>query len=158
VLLGGAYANIGLTDKLYIQPEVLYSKQGVDFEADGAEGSVNYDYLNIPLMIQYGITDKIRVELGPQIGILMNVKTEVIFKLDGEDEEFTISSDSKDYTKSIDLGLNFGGTYQMDNGVNISLRYNLGLSPIEKEGDKDNNIFEIDGKHSVLSLGVGYTF
>lgn len=161
-MYGGVYANIGLTDKIYFQPELLYSQQGVEFEIEEFEESARMNYLNIPLMFQYGITDNIRVEFGPQVGILLDAENELRVKDNGS--TFSATVDAKDFTKPVDVGLNLGGTYQMDNGFNVSIRYNLGLTSIGEAEDidiLDEEILSIDledVRHSTLSVGVGFTF
>ncbi len=136
---GGVYANMSLTDDIFFQPELLYSMQGAEFEGD-TDGKITLDYLNIPLMFQYGVTENIRVELGPQVGILLTSETEI--------EDITV--DTKDDTKSIDFGVNAGGSYYMENGLSFTLRYSLGLTTFSE-------VEEADMKNAVLSVGVGYS-
>jgi len=135
----GAYANLGLTEKIFFQPELLFSMQGVD--ADEGDGSTKLNYINIPLMFQYGLTEEIRLELGPQVGMLLSAD------LDNGEQEV----DFKDEMSSIDFGMNVGASYNMDNGLSVSVRYNMGLTEV-----MDSEIFESDAKNSVISIGVGY--
>lgn len=172
---GGGYMNIPLSRKFFLQPELLYSLQGAksstDFPAPIGIDKLDYDehiklnYLYVPIMLQYAVSKHIRVEFGSQLGILL--------KAELEQEVITVSSigtlkdkitlDIKDDAKSIDLGVNIGGVYVLDNGLNLTLRYSLGLTTIG-EGDKidssiDTLFFDLpESKNSVLSLGVGYTF
>lgn len=150
----GGYANIGLTEKLFVQPEVLFSMQGSRFDGE-IDGGSDLNYINIPVMVQYGVTDNIRVELGPQVGILLSAEQ-------GADDD---KVDVKELTKSVDFGVNAGGTYYMDNGLNFTLRYSMGLTNI---GDADGlsevidgitiEVEEADTKNAVISVGVGYSF
>lgn len=136
---GGVYANLGLTEDIFFQPELLFSMQGV--EADEGDGGTKLNYINIPLMFQYGITDEIRVEAGPQVGLLLSADLDV-----GEGDV-----DFKDEMSSIDFGMNLGASYNMDNGISVSVRYNLGLTEVI-----DSDVFESDAKNSVISIGLGY--
>lgn len=159
-LYGGIYANIDLTNKISFQPELLYSRQGVEFDIEGDYEHAKLEYLNIPLMFQYGISDHFKVELGPQIGILLNADTE--FRTIEDGAVFNTIFDGSNYTKSIDVGLNIGGSYHMDNGLNLSIRYNYGLTKIGEVKDIDDpaEALSIDldeARHSVISVGVGFT-
>ena len=134
----GGFAEIKLSDKFAVQPELLYSSQGG--KADG--GTVNTDYLNIPVMAKFYATEQFSIEAGPQVGFLMSAKV----KPDSGDDQ-----DIKDMLKSTDFGMNLGLGYNFTENISANLRYNLGLS----------NIVDADGadiKNNVFSLSVGYKF
>lgn len=153
----GVYTNIEITDKLKLQPELLYSTQGGKKEgSDITEGvPFNYvfkfktSYLNIPLMLQYTLTDNLIVEVGPQIGFLLNAELETNIDIQGR--TVTEEKDVKDLFSTLDFGLNFGLAYHFLNGLNINTRYTLGLTEIIKENPAGE-------KNSVIQLGLGYTF
>lgn len=132
----GGYANMGLSDKIFFQPELLFSMQGAEPEEGDIDTKLNY--INIPLMFQYGITDEIRVEAGPQVGMLLSAEIGDV--------------DFKDEMSSIDFGMNVGASYNMENGFNVSVRYNMGLTEVI-----DSDVLESDAKNSVISIGVGYS-
>ena len=149
---GGVYANMELSDKIFFQPELLFSMQGAKFKAEGIEGELKYNFINVPLMLQYGVTDNIRVELGPQVGLVLSADSKT-----GD-----VDVDVKDNTKTIDFGVNLGGTYYMDNGLNFTVRYNMGLTKLGKAssttvGGITVETEESDIKNSVISIGVGYS-
>jgi len=75
----------------------LFSTQGTTIEGyDGdSNNNVKLNYLNIPVLAKYYITDAFSVEAGPQIGLLLSAKSR------GED--------IGDLYKSSDFGLNLGG-------------------------------------------------
>lgn len=146
----GVVAEILISDKFAVQPELLYSKQGADYSEDfdgmSYDGTVNVDYLNIPIMAKYFVADGFSIELGPQIGILLSAKDEY------EDEE----DDIKDFLKGTDFGLNFGLGYKLANGLNFGVRYNMGLSD-----NLDIDDYEVEGaeyKNSVIQISLGYFF
>jgi len=135
----GGFAEIKISDKFAVQPELLYSTQGAKFD----EGSTTLGYINIPVMAKFFVAESLSLEAGPQIGFLTSAKS----KFDG------VSVDVKDELKSVDFGLNFGLGYDFTPNVYAGFRYNLGLSNIvDAKGDDD----EI--KNSVLSLSIGYKF
>lgn len=58
---------IPITDAISFAPELLLSFQG----AKDDDESLKLNYLNIPLMGKYHITEEIAVEFGPHIGLLL---------------------------------------------------------------------------------------
>ncbi|CAM1354821.1 porin family protein [Tenacibaculum insulae] len=145
----GGVAEIEISDKFSIQPELLYSEQGFKVESEqmgfNVEETLKLSYLNIPVIAKYYVAEGFSLEAGPQIGFLMSAKAKV--EAAGQSAE----EDVKDDLKSIDFGLNFGAGYKLDNGLNFSARYNLGLSNISE--DDDNEV-----KNGVFQISVGYSF
>lgn len=138
----GGFAEIKISDKFAVQPELLYSLQGTKFEEGGVEANYNLSYINIPVMAKFFVAEGFSLEVGPQIGILTSAK------LKFEDE----SEDAKEFFESIDFGLNFGAGYDVAENINIGLRYSLGLSNIAKDsGDEKLS-------NSNIALAIGYKF
>ncbi|MGO4772299.1 porin family protein [Flavobacterium sp. W22_SRS_FK3] len=154
----GGFAEIKLSDKFSIQPELLYSAQGMkvdNFEVELGDGFYSTDvkfnlaYLNVPVMFKYYAAEKFNLEAGPQVGFLTSAKLNV--KVDGYGSS---DQDVKDNFESVDFGLNFGAGYDFTEHFFANVRYNLGLSNIAKtEGGEDATI-----NNSVFSLNVGYKF
>ncbi len=141
----GFMAEIMFSDVFAVQPEIVYSAQGSDYEDPGDTGTAKVDFINIPIMAKYYVTEGLSLEAGPQVGILSSAK----FEYDGGEEDF------KEDLKGIDIGVNFGLGYKLENGLNFSARYNLGLTDM-------NDSEELDGgaeyKNSVIQISVGYFF
>ncbi|MBC2845101.1 porin family protein [Winogradskyella flava] len=134
----GVMSEIKLSDKFSLQPELIYSGQGADTNT-ASEGSISLNYLNIPLIGKYYVTKRLSLEAGPQIGVLLSTKGGTI--------------DYKELLKPVDYGVNFGVGYKLDNGLNFTARYNLGLSDInDVDGFPDKN------SNGVFQLSVGYFF
>jgi long-subunit fatty acid transport protein len=131
----GGFAEIKISDKFAVQPELMFSAQGA--ESDGEK--LNLNYLNIPVLAKYYVAKSFSLEAGPQIGFLLSAKE------DGED--------FKDYLSSTDFGFNFGAGYDFTENLSAGLRYNLGLSNIIDSEDNDGSI-----KNSVFSVSLGYKF
>lgn len=148
VLFGG-FLEYGLTEKLVLQGEVFYSGQGI--KGDYGDADENYmlalDYINVPLLAKYTIADRLSLEFGPQIGFLVSAST--IEKEDGE----TDKEDWKEYYKSTDIGLAFGGSYEFKNHLGVNLRYTFGMTNLIED---DN--WEDDLKNRVLSISLFYKF
>ncbi len=137
----GAVAEIGISDKFSVQPELLYSEQGAKDESDDDE-VVRTNYLTLPILAKYYLTDGLSLEAGPQIGFLLTAEV--------EDDGDTI--DLKDNTKGTDIGFAFGLGYKMDNGLNFGLRYFLGSDINDVDGDSDKI------SNRVFQLSLGYFF
>ncbi|WP_106793891.1 porin family protein [Aquimarina sp. Aq78] len=132
----GAMAEIKVSNKFSLQPELIYSGQGYDTSID-SEGIIALNYLNIPLIAKYYVTERLSLEAGPQIGFLLSTKGG--------------TKDYKDLFKTTDFGMNFGLGYKLDNGLYFSARYNLGLTDINNiDGISDKN------KNGVFQLSIGY--
>ena len=146
----GVVAEIMVSDMFAVQPELLYSAQGSDYEEDFEgetyEGEVPVDYLNIPIMAKLYVGEGgFSVEAGPQIGLLLSAKD----KGEGYEE------DIKDQVKGTDFGVNFGLGYKLENGLNFGARYNLGLTDVNDSETLDSGS---EYKNSVIQVSVGYFF
>lgn len=157
----GGFAEIKVSDKFSVQPELLYSTQGAKNETSEddftSESKLNLSYLNIPIMAKYYVSEKFSLEAGPQIGFLLSAKSKYEFtESDGEGGSISVSGDEdvKDSFESIDFGLNLGTAYDFTENLFAGLRYNIGLSNVAKtESGDDTKI-----NNSVISLSLGYRF
>ena len=156
---GGLFADVKLSEKVSLQPEVLYSLVGTkidDFtiDIDGQEytGDVNFNmsYIYIPVMLELKVAEKFNLEVGPQLGFLLSAKS--VTKLEGNSQK--VKEDIKSIFNTIDFGLNFGANYDFDEHFILGFRYNLGLSNIAKTEEGDSSKIQ----NSVFSLGLGYKF
>ena len=155
----GGFVAIKVSDKLVIQPEILYSTQGssvknISLVLDGtnytADIKFNLSYINVPVMFKYYAADKFSIEAGPQVGFLSSAKTAT--KVDGFSQ--TVDQDIKDSFESVDFGLNIGAGYDFTKKVSAGIRYNLGLSNLAKTESGDNTKIN----NSVFSISLGYKF
>ena len=77
--LAGVYAQFGLNDRVSIQPELLYARQGFRYDEIVLGGSstqrVNrLDYVKLPVLLVYNLTDNVSVHVGPEIAVLTKIK------------------------------------------------------------------------------------
>lgn len=134
----GGLAHIHLAPQFALQPEVVYSQQGLQTNVTGTETTLKLDYVNIPVMLQYMFDNGFRIEAGPQLGFLVNAKVG--------------SLDNKEDYKSTDVGVGVGLGYLSYSGFGVSGRYNFGLTNIN-EYDPSNKI-----TNRVGQIGVFYMF
>lgn len=120
----GLMGHIHLSNQFALQPELVYSAQGAKYPVAGEDVSLNLNYVNVPVLFQYMFDNGFRIQAGPQLGILASAKSELN------------NADLKDDFENIDLGLGLGASYiNPETNFGIDLRYNLGLSNINKIGN-----------------------
>jgi len=135
----GALAHIHASSHFAVQPEITFSTQGGESPTE----KLKLDYVNVPVLLQYMVSDGFRLETGPQIGFLISAKEKA-----GDNE-----ADIKDLFKGIDFSWDFGAGYVFSSGFGIDARYNLGLSDIA-----DNPNIDIKAKNRVIQIGLFYQF
>jgi hypothetical protein len=140
-LHAGAFANFGLSDMISIQPEVLYSQKGAQFE-ENSDVKYKLNYIDIPVMVKVN-ADGLFFEAGPQLGILAGAKL-----TDGDTDV-----DIKEAHQTIDFGYAVGLGYQLESGPMIGLRYNGGITNVFKDASDDEK-----ARNSAFQLYLGYTF
>ena len=168
----GAFAEIKITDKFSVQPELLFSMQGAKQEYTYFESfdgftieetekvTIKLSYLNLPIMAKFYATEKFSFEAGPQIGFIMSAKVDYDYTYREtfggitEIETESGSEDIKDDLKSIDFGFGFGAGYKFTENLSLGARYTLGLSSIAKDFDGES----FDLKNNVLQVSLSYKF
>lgn len=139
--LGGGFVNFGLSDLISIQPEVLYSQKGCGYDAN-SNYKTKFNYIDVPVLVKVN-AGGLFFEGGPQVGFLAAAKT--------TDGNTTV--DVSDQLKGVDFGYVVGLGYQLESGPMLGLRYNGGISDLNKTttaNDKQRN--------SAFQLYVGYAF
>jgi len=142
---GGAFALIKLT-KLAIQPEVIFSRQGSELDVR----SVEFDYLNIPVMLKLYLAAGLNLQIGPQFGFLNKTAGELL----------DINGDPIDAAKSLfkksDLSLAAGAGWDLPFGLIVEARYNLGLAAIQNNPQLDatkNQVFQVSVGYKLFKIG-----
>ena len=138
-IVGGLQANLHLSSMFSFAPEAVYSSQG----AKATGETVNLNYINVPLLLQYNNESGFFAHTGPQIGFLMSAKD----KADGSG-----STDIKDVMNSTDFAWVIGAGFATHSGFGFNARYNYGFSKIFKSDVGSNS------KNSVIQAGVFYNF
>lgn len=142
----GAVLEALFNEKIALQPEILYSKQGFKTSDFSEELTYKLAYITIPVMVKYYVTEGLIVEAGPQMGFLHTAK--IISESDGNSD----AEDIKEGLRSNDFCFNFGLGYQLENGWSLGARYNWGISNIVREQLNQNF------KNRVVQLSIGYLF
>jgi len=160
----GIMAEIPLAKNFSVQPEVLYSQQGMKFsysDIDVANSSykstITLNYLNIPVMLKYYVLKGLSVQAGPQIGILLKSDNKYQDNFLGYDnhENYNLS----DYTNAFDTSVNLGLGYQFKDKFYVDLRYNISYSDVFKEANSNGNyVINSDMRNRVFQITIGYFF
>ena len=95
----GLLADIGVSDKFSVQPEILYG--GID-----GEGAIF-----IPIMAKYYIAEKFNLQAGPQLDFIMG-----------------LNDLEKELIKTTGFSLGFGAGFDINENFSIQGRYNIGLN------------------------------
>lgn len=155
----GIYAMLKLT-KFAIQPEIVFSKQGQNFSVSSSSNlSSSYDYINIPIMIKFYLVGGLNLQAGPQFGFLASASGDLINKTTGA---ISSGQDLKDYVKSSDVSIGVGAGWDFPFGLNITARYNAGLSDINKytggtiPSTLTSSVGTSEAKNQVFQFSVGY--
>lgn len=182
----GFFLEYGLSRNFSIQPELLLSTQGSNFEIKeeyfddftnqteraSLTQTTNLTYINLPVMFKYHINDKIDIEFGPQIGYVIGAKT----NFDYEDENYPEDNESitidllsdgsatflgeriewRGTLNRLDYGLNLGVSYDFTNKLFAQARYYYGLSTLDENSTFGVDYSSWDLKNSVIQLSLGY--
>lgn len=162
---GGAFTNISFGKHLGVQPEFLFSMQGGDSRRlGGADEKVMYafNYLNLPLMLEFKPFGKLGILVGPQFGL--NISRSVTTKLEGISVTFS-GSDFDDLYKlefednpfhKLDIGLVAGLQYVFIDHLTVGVRYCHGFTDTFALKDYYG---ECKGwRNSVIQFSAGWVF
>ncbi len=120
----GLLGHIHFTDQYALQPELMLSTQGTAIR--NTDTWVDLSYLNIPVLFQYMFNNGLRLQAGPQLGLLLN----------SQERTGRVSVDINDEIATIDVGVSVGASYvHTASGFGVDARYNHGLTNINKATD-----------------------
>jgi hypothetical protein len=130
----GGFAEIGLGDKLSIQPEVLFNQYQT--RADSSFSNIyqnatdfsNYrdvklNYLSIPILLSYKLGNILSLQAGPQFGVLMS-------------QDKKLLEEGKEAFKTGDFSL-LGGAQINISKLRLTGRYFVGLNNINDISDQN---------------------
>ncbi|MEK6780766.1 MAG: porin family protein [Bacteroidota bacterium] len=154
----GAYTLIKLT-KIAIQPEVIFSQQGETYTYSGSDYGTDINYLNIPVMLKLYLIQGLNLQAGPQLGFVTQATGSLKNETTGA---ITNDQDVKEFLNTTDFAIGMGVGWDLPFGLNITARYNIGISDINKYtgGTVPNNVSTWMGtsesKNQVFQFSVGY--
>ncbi len=141
----GAFAEIKLGGRFYLQPELLFNQINSDTSSDFRDiynvsvaqvAAIKLNYISIPLLLDYKLNNLMMLQGGVQYGILMNRDLDLL-------QNGTQAFKSGDF--SVLAGLQFKLA-----GIRVYGRYAIGLQNINNLlGDKDT------WKSQTIQIGLG---
>ena len=147
----GLYAKFPIAKGIAIQPEISYTTKGAELVYNNAfvkgTAKFNVNYIEVPVLLVMNITDNFNVHVGPYAAYMVSGKTSNDSNLMSTQRDL----DTDDFNK-FDAGLAGGLGIDLD-AVNFGVRYNYGLTKIDKESN--TNFISSDAKNSVFSVYVG---
>ena len=143
----GAFTELGLSKNFGIQPEILFNqintKRTSGFnqiynQNNMNPSDINLKYLSIPILLKYNIAPILSLNLGPQFGILI-------------DDKENLLDNGKAAFKKGDLAAVAGATLNFSK-LRVYGRYNIGLNNLNDIDNKDQ------WKSQQVQLGLGLAF
>ena len=117
---------------------VNYAQQGWKFKGGGINETTKLDYLNIPIVGNFYITEGLALKTGVQLGCLLSAKEE--------------STNVKDYYEKMNISIPIGISGEYKNFV-LDVRYNISLTKINKNSNSENKY-----RSDLFQITLGYKF
>lgn len=140
---GGVFVTFMFSEKLGIQPELLYSTQGSEYDESTFDGKLTLDYILVPVLLRYNINEMFSIHVGPQFGFLAKAEEE----FDGD------TQDVKDDFKGSDIGGALGLEVDLPVKIGFGARYVFGLSNVLEE---NGSFGDAELKNGVIQIYVKY--
>lgn len=119
----GILAELNLLENFSVQPELLYSSQGTEYQNE----DIKLDYLSLPVLAKfYLITDKLSLEAGPQFSFLVNDDVRGQFD-----------------AKTFDFAAVGGLGYNLTSFIFVQARYVVGLTDTSKDASVTNKVIQL---------------
>ncbi len=145
--LVGGFAEIGLGDRVSINPEVLFSQTTSTLDTSFTNALPNFNnnqikaklsYLSIPILLNVRLLGPLHIEAGPQFGVLMNDNKTLL-------QNGQSAFKKNDFSIVGGVGLNF-------NVLRIGARYVVGLNDISDVANQNQ------WKSQAIQFSVGLAF
>ena len=124
----GAYFMMKFT-KIAVQPEILFSQQGQKFTYNGQSLNSNFDYISVPVVVKLYLVAGLNLQAGVQVGFLSSSSGDVINTSSGA---VTTGQNLDSFVHSVDWSAPVGIGWDLPMGLNITARYNIGISEVNK--------------------------
>jgi len=155
-LLIGFFANKSISELLSFQMEMNYIQKGSNNPKmnENRTPDISTSYIEVPLLLQYHQSNKLKIEGGVQTGYLIDGYYN---DLDGERPKYNDINPFINY----DIGLLLGIDYNYSKNISLNTRISNSIFPIGVEDYEDQAIYNYSRKgkyNSVLSFALHYNF
>ena len=137
-VLAGVEGEYYVNDWFSVALGVNYAQQGWKFKGGGISETTKLDYLNIPIVGNFYITEGLALKTGVQLGCLLSAKEE--------------STNVKDYYEKMNISIPIGISGEYKNFV-LDVRYNISLTKINKNSNSENKY-----RSDLFQITLGYKF
>jgi len=160
----GGYATFKFK-KIAIQPELLYSNQNQYFTTPNYSNlKTTLNYINIPVMFKYYPVGSLNVQVGPQFGFLASSKGDLNQIQNGNFAgQPVLNQDLSSYLRSTDFSIVFGAGINLPVNLNLSVRYTVGITDINKNsgganfsGGLEPSFSTAYTRNQVFQVSIGY--
>jgi hypothetical protein len=138
----GVFSSVDLSKQFGLAVELLYSNKGVN-----APSKINFRYINLPVLLQYKLTEKLLAEVGPEVGYMFSARSKY-------------GNVAHIWDNKIDIGLALGIQYAVLEKLNVGARYYAGFSSVQEpaqQRDLNNNAEEtIKYQNRVMQFYVSF--
>ena len=118
----GVLAEVKVTDKFSVQPELLYSQKGAKNKLVSGIYDV-FSYLDLPIVVKARLGETgFFLEGGPQFGYLLQATSTFM----------NYSYNVRDSYEKVDVGYAAGLGYQLSSGPLLGFRFNGGLTRLNQ--------------------------
>ncbi len=143
----GAFVAFGLADRLSVQPELLFSAQSFkevtspENMDEDLEFAYKANFLKVPILLRYGITEKFFAEIGPQVDFLVSANIEKV------DWDVFAGKGKANFSGTV------GAEYLITEQFGIQVRYAHTFGKRNPDG-----YIWYGNRPTIISLGVTYSF
>ena len=137
----------GKFNKIGIQPEVLLFTQRGEGSFSGFDKvEESFTYLSIPVILKFYPVSGLNIQLGPQFGFLIDGEQTY------ENALIKTTRDIKEAYKSSDVSISVGAGFDAGFGLNVDVRYNIGVQDINNEANGEA------AKSRIFLVSLGWNF
>lgn len=148
----GAYVNRNFSKKISVQMEMVFIQKGSRRPVSNIDNSfyrMRLHYLEVPLLVQFHVSKKINLEIGPSAGALI---------FSAEDNQLGTIGFTPPF-KKFEVSSHLGIQFVFSDKWLMDLRYSGSLTPVRAfEGSYNYNYFDRGQYNSTLQLTMEYTF
>lgn len=136
--------------------ELIYSRQGYNYQAGANTGKVNLDYILLPQLMGINITKFVQLQLGAQIAFLVNAKADSTVSGGASGNYSSIMN----YYNKFDYGFAAGAEIHPVMGLLIGARYNISLGKLYKDAQSGQmpSFSAADLKNNIVQIFAGWIF
>ena len=160
----GAFFSPPSTRLFGFRMELIYSKQGYDYKSNSNTGTVNKQYLMMPMLTAINLGKFAQLSFGAQTAILLNAKADSTSS-SGTDPGTNPYGGMMNLMNKFNYGIVGGLEFYPFKGIVIGGKYNMSFGDMYKTMPANSSTSPVpsflpamDAKNNVVQLYLGYRF